>query len=98
MSDLVKRLRGMANNPDVDFDAPTLNEAADHIDALSAELAISDGLLEDAKTRIEALEAALRDALNDIEVDDKGMCRWSDVANAQVRIRAALDPASQRLV
>jgi hypothetical protein len=38
MSDLVERLRGMANVPDVDFDSATINEAADRIEALEAAL------------------------------------------------------------
>jgi hypothetical protein len=38
MSDLAKRVRGMANDLNVDFCAPTLNEAADRIEALEAAL------------------------------------------------------------
>ena len=46
MNDLVKRLRGMANDPNVDFCAPTLNEAADRIEALENEVDRLRGTLE----------------------------------------------------
>ncbi len=31
--------------------------------------------------------SCVADFLDDIEVDDKGMCRWADIANAQTNIR-----------
>lgn len=34
--------------------------------------------------------SCIADLLDDIEVDDKGMCRWADVANAQTNLRVTL--------
>jgi hypothetical protein len=34
--------------------------------------------------------SCVADFLDDIEVDDKGMCRWSDVANAETHIRHSM--------
>jgi hypothetical protein len=52
--------RDQEEMPGYDFNAERIRMLKDRIEVLEAELDISDGLLEHAKTRIEQLEAALR--------------------------------------